>query len=603
MARKLTLKHLEQEVKDFRERFRHLTDDQLFVVWFLRAFVTERETEAADALCGTSKDKNIDAILLDDGAKVVFVVQGKYRKALAAKAEKPNDVRSFAELGQVIGSDDEEFASFCQDLAPETEQKLKAARKRVLGSGYRLQLYYVTLGRCSTALIDEADRIARRAEIVAAMDVIDGRQILRLLSDYLNGVAPPVPSLDLEMESGNGVDVKGILQRYDSKTDIESWVFPMSSHAVAGLVERAGLRLFARNIRGFLGPTEINKEIEATLKAKPEYFWYYNNGITIVCDQAEEVRSQGRQILRVRNPQVINGQQTSRTLHRYGGQASGASTLVKVIRVPRDSESDSDEFDSLVSDIVQATNWQNKISPSDLRSNDRRQIVLERELRKLGYWYIRKRQTKSEAKRLASSQRYIMLRKEELAQAVAGCDLDPGIPRTQKEGLFEDRFYSIVFASKDPWYYLTRYRLLREVNWHARGNRDRGNAKWLVLNVLWGKVSPVVRSRAAAALFVNAGAYDGVIVVLSPAINAVFDAVKQFYRANKKKVSKAANTGGDGELQAAWHHREALDVPTFFKRRGLHAEFGSFWRGSKARKRFERAMEKFAAAVNRELAS
>ena len=99
--------------------------------------------------------------------------------------------------------------------------------------------------------------------------------------------------------------------------------------------------------------------------------------------------------------------------------------------------------------------------------------MLERELRKLRYWYIRKRQTKGEAKRMASSQQYTMLKKEELAQAVAGCDLDPGIPRTQKEGLFEDRFYSRVFASKDPWYYLTRYRLLREVNSHARAPGPR----------------------------------------------------------------------------------------------------------------------------------
>jgi hypothetical protein len=210
MARKLSLKQLEQEVKDFRERFRHLTDDQLFVVWFLRAFVTESETDAADSLCGASKDKNVDAVLFDDAAKVVFVVQGNYRKSLAASTEKPNDVRSFAQLSQTIGGDDDGFTSFCTDLAPETEQKLKAARKRILGSGYRLQLYYVTLGRCSKPLIDEADRIARRADISAAMDVIDGRQILRLLADYLNGVAPPVPSLDLEMESGNGVDVKGI---------------------------------------------------------------------------------------------------------------------------------------------------------------------------------------------------------------------------------------------------------------------------------------------------------------------------------------------------------------------------------------------------------
>jgi hypothetical protein len=601
MAKQLTLKHLEQEVKEFRDRFRHLADDQLFVVWFLRAFVTESETEAADALCGGSKDKNIDAVLIDDQAKVAFIVQGKYRRALAASSEKPNDVRSFAELAEVLAGDDEQYESYCENLAPETEGKLSNARKRIKSRGYRLQLYYVTLGRCGKSLADEADRIARRVEIEAAVDVIDGHQILRLLADYLNGVAPPVPSLDLDMETGEGVEVKGILQRYDSRTDIETWVFPMTSPAIAGLVDRAGLRLFARNIRGFLGDTEINSEIEATLKSKPEYFWYYNNGITIVCDQAEEIRSQGRQILRVRNPQIINGQQTSRTLHRHGINAAKASALVRVIRVPRESESDSDEFDSLVSDIVQATNWQNKILPSDLRANDRRQIMLERELRKLGYWYIRKRQTKGEARRMASSQRYVMVRKEELAQAVAACAFDPVIPRTQKEGLFEDRFYSMIFASKDPWQYLTRYRLLREVNWHARGNRDRGNAKWLVMHIVWQRIGSLLRPRAAAERFAQAPDRDDQMHYLSRAIEVAFSAVKAFYQANRKPSAPAtpsASKNGNGPPDGSWHRSPTVDVPTFFKRRGLHSEFAPFFRRSKSYKRFESAMKRFEEALS-----
>ena len=40
------------------------------------------------------------------------------------------------------------------------------------------------------------------------------------------------------------------------------------------------------NVRGFLGSTEINRGMEATLTREPEYFWYYNNGVTIVCDDA-----------------------------------------------------------------------------------------------------------------------------------------------------------------------------------------------------------------------------------------------------------------------------------------------------------------------------
>jgi hypothetical protein len=51
-----------------------------------------------------------------------------------------------------------------------------------------------------------------------------------------------------------------------------------------------------------------------TLKEKPERFWYYNNGITIVCDRATRIQERGKDRLRIENPQIINGQQTTRVL-------------------------------------------------------------------------------------------------------------------------------------------------------------------------------------------------------------------------------------------------------------------------------------------------
>jgi hypothetical protein len=83
----------------------------------------------------------------------------------------------------------------------------------------------------------------------------------------------------------------------------------------------------------------------------------------------------------------------------------------------------------------------------------------------------------------------------------------------------------------------------------------------------------------------------------------VFDAVRQFYRANKRKALKAGNEEGNGQLKRAWRQKEAVDVPTFFKRRGLHTEFASFWRRSKNQKRFERAMDKFVGVLKYELVS
>src|SRR5712664_1438356 len=184
------------------------------------------------------------------------------------------------------------------------------------------------------------------------------------------------------------------------------------------MFQEAGIRLFARNVRGFLGSTEINRGMEDTLQREPEYFWYYNNGITIICDEAERKGRAGRDILHVTNPQVINGQQTTRTLSWLDGRSSGASVLVRVICVPREGDS-SDRFETLVTKLVGATNSQNAIRASDLMSNDRRQIEIERHFRKLGYLYLRKRQTRSEAKRYSHAHDQFLVKKEELAQAVA----------------------------------------------------------------------------------------------------------------------------------------------------------------------------------------
>jgi hypothetical protein len=200
----------------------------------------------------------------------------------------------FAHLAVELCGDGAAFASLAKDLSPEALGRLEDARSRIGKRGYALHMFYVTLGKCSSKLHDEASRIVRAANGTVTFHLFDGRRTLLLLEHYLDGVAPPVPSLDLEIESGGGVRTAGVFNRYDSKTDIESWVFSMTDLAVAGLFERAGTRLFARNVRGFLGSTEINRGMEATLTREPEYFWYYNNGITIVCDDATPESSRGR---------------------------------------------------------------------------------------------------------------------------------------------------------------------------------------------------------------------------------------------------------------------------------------------------------------------
>jgi hypothetical protein len=371
-----------------------------------------------------------------------------------------------------------------------------------------------------------------------------------------------------------------MIQRFDQDTGIESWILTMTGKNVGEVYGTAGDRLFARNIRGFLGDTAINNGMKETLQKEAEHFWYFNNGITIVCNAARKTAERGESVLRVSNPQIINGQQTTRTLHT--NLQSRASVLVRVISIPRDSKHSETGFEKLVSNIVAATNWQNAILPSDLRANDQRQVALERDFAKLRYRYIRKRQTKREARRLLGAQHWFWIKKDELAQSVAGCELDPHDVRSGKEGLFKAPAYDRIFDGRAVHQYLSAYWLARVVKRKASGFPDRSYAKWVVLNALWARLGTVLRKRQYATAFrveCERGRWSR---KLDKATEQLYLAALSFYRSSR----------GEGAT--------AVDVSNFFYRTNLADGFETFWRSdtNTRRRRVTDALGKFVAELS-----
>ena len=53
--------------------------------------------------------------------------------------------------------------------------------------------------------------------------------------------------------------------------------------AVGEWYKQYGNRLFAKNIRYYKGSTEVNQGIKEVLKTEPDKFFYYNNGIKVLC--------------------------------------------------------------------------------------------------------------------------------------------------------------------------------------------------------------------------------------------------------------------------------------------------------------------------------
>src|SRR5438093_12380779 len=149
----ITFDDLKREIHELKERFPNFVDEELFVLWFLRAYVTEREETAAESLVGCSNDKCVDAVVFDDDSRAVFVVQGKYRKELGEKSEVRNEVMGFADLANVLACmDDEEFNEFVSDADQAVAERLRIARKKLCKDKYRLWLYFVTTGKVSSTI-------------------------------------------------------------------------------------------------------------------------------------------------------------------------------------------------------------------------------------------------------------------------------------------------------------------------------------------------------------------------------------------------------------------------------------------------------------------
>lgn len=567
-----TFADLREEIALLRDEFPRLRDDDLFVLWFVFAFVTGDKQEAATSLTGPSAEKGIDAVHIDHQAKLVTIVQGKFRKKLMSGSEARSDVIAFATIAQRLVGSQEEFDDFCAGLEGSALEKVKRARDAVLKRSYRLNFHYATLGKCSERLAEEASRMVRAVEIPAEqrprLSILDGRQVITVLADYLDGVAPPVPMIELRVDSPQ--------EQFDSKTGVSSWIFSANGWQMGQLVEQYGVKLFARNIRGYLGETNINKEIRRTLRKDPSSFWYLNNGITIVCDDALLETASGRGRLNLSNPQIINGQQTTYALSAEPKGAQRAEVSVRVIRIAKDGKADDfATYDAMVARIVEATNSQNKIKAADLRSNDRTQVRVERDLHQLGYHYQRKRAASSVV--AAGARRHEWkVRKEDVAKAVATCD-DSALVRRGIDALFEEPGYRRIFRHSTRQL-LCRWWLWKMVESEARGAGDLQWAKYVALRFLWSDIGPDIRRRQAAFIeLCERSSKDGRYLHLQRAIRHALKGTLSFYRRER----------GSG--------RERAELPTFFKRQDLDDRFDRFWASSENpyRERYARAAQKF----------
>jgi hypothetical protein len=337
--------------------------------------------DAFDCLTDSGGDFGTDAFHISeevDGEFVVTIFQGKYKRDLEGNANFPeNGIKAIIDAIRHIFDP----SSQLQKINDRLKVKVEEARS-LIRDGYIPRVRAIA---CNNGLKwnPTADEAIQRANF----------------GDQVNWEHVNHDKLVSILQRPKAVDET---LKLIGKAAIEDMNFsrvcvgriPVTE--IYGIMKTHGDQLLERNIRRYLGlqGNRVNTGIRDTLNSStPENFYFFNNGLTLICEQFKyNAVQQSDYQVQAKNLQIVNGGQTCMTIFRTLRDMveadrplpQTATVLVRLYELPSE---DSD----LVLQITQATNSQNPVDLKDLKSNDQRQRNLETSIQDLGYTYRRKR--------------------------------------------------------------------------------------------------------------------------------------------------------------------------------------------------------------------
>lgn len=168
-----------------------------------------------------------------------------------------------------------------------------------------------------------------------------------------------------------------------------------------------GYPIFDKNIREYLGNKGVNKNMYQTLLHTEERknFFYYNNGVTIICDSMGKINTQAsaynmNAYFEMTNPQIVNGCQTVNTIYEalkimdpatLEREYKDTFVMLKILEINKNDLYE----DDLYKKIVKYNNSQNPIDEKTFVANTDIFVKLQREFEEKGFLLLIKQSDKN----------------------------------------------------------------------------------------------------------------------------------------------------------------------------------------------------------------
>ncbi|MBL7847114.1 MAG: AIPR family protein [Cyclobacteriaceae bacterium] len=319
---------------------------------------------AVHAITDGFKDNGIDAILLDEDSKLLTLAQGKWIKNGQGSPKKSEITAFFNGVEDLVSC---RFNKFNDKVKSKRDNVIKA----VESASYRIQLLLIysgvqPLGNESKDLIRDKLALLNDGFEIYTARVINLKDLYQCIISATDGA--PIDLTDITLTNWG-----------KHSEPYESIYGEMSVVDLGELWKTYKNNLLTKNLRRFKGDTTVNAYIKLTLMKEPRDFWYFNNGITILCKSFGKGPKKDREagVFSFKDVNIVNGAQTygaiGETYLQYRDQIKDAKVHVRFI----DLKGAPDDY---ASKITKFNNTQNKIENKDFASLDSNQTRLKQEL-------------------------------------------------------------------------------------------------------------------------------------------------------------------------------------------------------------------------------
>ena len=328
--------NIQDNIQDYAENSKsEVEKGNNFLQWVLTRVFEATEDDAADAIVDGANDLGIDAYLpVDFSDNTIRLFQSKYGTSHSLEA-----IAKFKEDSKrLLGKD-------ITKMRPELAQLVTKIKEKNL----KIKCCYVTNQR-----VEYSDEF---------IEILDIEKIIQKLWDRIKKPAAGKKS-SIKLEK---------MLRYDNTI-----LGVLKLRELTEFVSKNKDYVFESNIRQWMQfKTTVNKGLRETLQNNPGKFFFYNNGITIVVSNFEEL---GDNIIQLYAPQIVNGAQTSNSIVDHAKRTKNMNGSMTVTIIKADDELEQNN-------ITKYRNSQNSVRGKDLVSLMDFHKSIKSQLKNCGYFY------------------------------------------------------------------------------------------------------------------------------------------------------------------------------------------------------------------------